>query len=264
MDITLAPTPTANLLQHGRLACRRCFSSDGNTQTIGKWQMVNDPAAWGSANPTILILGFSKGFTQANAFRTGRFEDIPFKDMRTRLTEEMRMLGVIGKSEIIDQRMVATETEIGFGSLVRCSLSRVNKKGVLACTGEVMPKALTEEISANLKTCAKTFVGDLPSSVRLVLMLGTTDSYIDGCREVVRSLHGPRFSEINDVSYRTGHVVWVHISHPSGLNGNHPAWMAGDASTTSGLKQHLAIKAIAMSGAVRLQHFDRFKSSEAL
>jgi hypothetical protein len=144
MDITLAPTPTANLLQHGRIACRRCFSSDDSTQTIGKWQMVNDPAAWGSANPTILILGFSKGFTQANAFRSGRFEDIPFKDMRTRLTEEMRMLGVIGKSEIIDQKMVATETEIGFGSLVRCSLSRVNKKGVLACTGEVMPKAIDD------------------------------------------------------------------------------------------------------------------------
>jgi hypothetical protein len=263
MDITLAPTPTANLLQHGRLACRRCFSSDDNTQTIGKWQMVNDPAAWGSANPTILILGFSKGFTQANAFRSGRFEDIPFKDMRTRLTEEMRMLGVIDETEIIDQRMVATETEIGFGSLVRCSLSRVNKKGALACTGEVMPKAFTEEISANLKTCAKIFLGDLPSSVRLVLMLGITDSYIDGCREIVRSF-APRFSEINDVSYRTGDVVWVHISHPSGLNGNHPAWMAGDASTTSGLKQNLAIKAIATSSAVRLPHFDRFKFSEAL
>jgi hypothetical protein len=225
--------------------------------------MVNDPAAWGSANPTILILGFSKGFTQANAFRSGRFEDIPFKDMRTRLTEEMRMLGVIGKSETIDQKMVATETEISFGSLVRCSLSRVNKKGVLACTGEVMPKAFTEEISANLKTCAKAFLGDLPSSVRLVLMLGTTDSYIEGCREVVRSLHGPLFSEINEVSYRTGDVVWVHVSHPSGLNGHHPAWMAGAPSTKPGLKQNLAIKAIAMSGAARPQHFDQFKSSEA-
>ncbi|MGZ5121053.1 MAG: hypothetical protein ACXWCK_33715 [Burkholderiales bacterium] len=115
MDMSLATTST--LPPHGRISCRRCFSGAESTQTIGKWQMVNDPAAWGSATPRILILGFSKGFTQANAFRSGRFEDIPFKDMRTRLTEELRLLGVIGSSEAVDQKMVASETEIGFGSL---------------------------------------------------------------------------------------------------------------------------------------------------
>src|SRR4051812_25608916 len=93
-SITLPP--------HGLIACRRCFSSDEQSQAVGKWRMVNDPAAWGAATPTILILGFSKGFTQADAFRTGRFEDIPFKDMRSRLTEELRLLGIIGKSEVID------------------------------------------------------------------------------------------------------------------------------------------------------------------
>lgn len=251
MDVT----PIANLPQHGRIACRRCFSTDETSQTIGKWQMVNDPAAWGSANPTILVLGFSKGFTQANAFRSGRFEDIPFADMRTRLTEEMRLLGVIGRSERIDDKMVATETEIGFGSLVRCSLSRVNKDGVLACTGEVMPKAFSEEIFESLKTCAKAFLGDLPSSVRLVLMLGTTDSYIKGCRNVVRSIYGARYSEIDEVSYRTGDVIWVHVSHPSRMNGHHAAWMAGDVTTMPGRKQNLAITAIAKSGIKQSQKF---------
>jgi hypothetical protein len=130
------PFPT-----HGRIACRRCFTSDEQSQTVGKWQMVNDPAAWGSATPWVLLLGFSKGFTQANAFKTGRFEDIPFKDMRSRLTEELRLLGIIGKSETVDEKMVATETDMAFGSFVRCSLSRTNRKGKLVCTGEVMPKA---------------------------------------------------------------------------------------------------------------------------
>jgi hypothetical protein len=249
MDKALATTST--LPPHGRIACRRCFSGAESTQTIGTWQMVNDPAAWGSATPRILILGFSKGFTQANAFRSGRFEDIPFKDMRTRLTEELRLLGVIGRSEAVDQKMVVSETEIGFGSLVRCSLSRINKKGVLACTGEVMPKAFTEEISKNLRICAETFLADLPSSVRLVLLLGTTDSYIKGCRGVVRSLYGSHFSDINEVSYRTGDVVWVHVSHPSGLNGHHTVWMTGNPSTKPGRKRELAIQAIHLSGAIR-------------
>lgn len=249
MDMERAMSST--LPSHGRLACRRCFSGGHPTQMIGKWQMVNDPAAWGSATPRILILGFSKGFTQANAFRSGRFEDIPFKDMRARLTEELRLLGVITKSETVDQKMVASETEIGFGSLVRCSLSRMNKKGVLACTGEVMPKAFTEEISTSLTMCAETFLADLPSTVRLVLLLGTTDSYIKGCRGVVRSLYGSRFSDINEVSYRTGDVVWAHVSHPSGLNGHHPVWMTGDPSTKPGGKRDLAIQAIRLSGAIR-------------
>ena len=38
-------------------------------------------------------------------------------------------------------------------------------------------------------------------------MLGTTDSNIDGSREVIRSLHGGQFSDINAVSYCTSDVV---------------------------------------------------------
>jgi hypothetical protein len=214
---------------------------------IGKWQMVNDPTAWGSMTPEILILGFSKGFTQANAFQSGRLEDIPFKNMRTRLTEELQLLGLIGPTEIVDQKINATETRFAFGSLVRCSLSRLNAKGKLGCTGEVMPKAFAEEISSKVRKCAETFLSDLPASVRLVLMLGTTDSYIEGCRGIIRSLYGAQFSDINAVSYRTKDIVWIHVSHPSGLNGNHPAWMAGDPTTKPGHKQNLALTAMRLN-----------------
>jgi hypothetical protein len=196
------------------------------------------------------VLGFSKGFTQAEAFRSGRFEDIPFKKMRPRLTEILRLLGVLGQSEIVDQKMVASESEIGFGSLVRCSLSRLNAKGTLECTGQFMPKAFREEISANLKTCAQTYLSELPPSMRLVLMLGTTDSYINGCRNVVRSLYGANFAVIDEVSYRTGDIVWVHASHPSPLNGHHGRWLAGDPSTQAGRKQILAMAGVRSSGAL--------------
>jgi hypothetical protein len=214
---------------------------------IGKWQMVNDPAAWGSPTPEILILGFSKGFTQANAFRSDRLDDIPFKNMRIRLTDEMRLLGVLDAAETVDQKITATETKFAFGSLVRCSLSRLNAKGKLVCTGEVMPKAFTEEVSSKLRNCAETFLTELPASVRLVLMLGITDSYINGCRGVIRSLHSAEFSDINAVSYRTRNVVWIHVSHPSGLNGHHQVWMAGNPKTKPGHKQNLALDAIRLS-----------------
>jgi hypothetical protein len=250
MDMTLPSASTPTLPAHGRISCRNCFTGESSTQMVGKWQMVNDPAAWGSIAPRVLILGFSKGFTQADAFRSGRFEDIPFKKMRPRLTEVLQLLGVLRKSETVDQKIVASESEIGFGSLVRCSLSRLNTKGALECTGQVMPEAFAEEISANLMTCAQTYLGEPPASVRLVLMLGTTDAYIKGCRSVVRSLYGPAFSEIDEVSYRTGEIVWVHASHPSPLNGHHGSWMAGDPSTKPGRKQNLAIAAVRSSGAI--------------
>ncbi len=214
---------------------------------IGKWQMVNDPAAWGSATPEILILGFSKGFIQANAFRSDKFENIPFKKMRERLTDEMRLLGVLGATETVDQKITATETKFAFGSLVRCNLSRFNAKGKLACTGEVMPKAFTEDVLSRLRDCAETFLTNFPTSLRLVLMLGTTDSYIDGCRGIIHSLHNAQFSDINAVSYRTRNVIWIHVSHPSGLNGHHAVWMAGDPVTKPGKKQNLALDAIRLS-----------------
>jgi hypothetical protein len=71
------------------------------------------------------------------------------------------------------------------------------------------------------------------------------------CHGLIRSLYGLNFSEINEVSYRTGDVIWVHVSHPSGLNGHHPAWMAADPSTKPARKRDLAIKAIRSSGAIR-------------
>ncbi|MFZ5675689.1 MAG: hypothetical protein ACOZAM_22250 [Pseudomonadota bacterium] len=145
--------------------------------------------------------------------------------------------------------MVEGERDLAFGSLVRCSLSRENPKtGSHECTGQVMPKAFSEEISTVVSRCMETFLGQLPSSVSLVLMLGTTDAYIKGCRAAMKRLGGSAFSEINDVAYRRGNATFVHVSHPSGLNGHHPMWMTADGNTTAGRKRLLACDAIAKAG----------------
>jgi hypothetical protein len=193
----------------------------------------------------VLVLGFSKGFTQADASRAGCFEDIPFKGMRPRLTEVLLTLGALGPGERVDEKMVASERDIAFGSLVRCSLSRRNSKTErLECTGPIMPKSFVEEVAPVVRRCVETYLSDLPPSIRLVVMLGTGDPYIAGCRKLIRSIYRERFSDINDVAYRTGDVTWVHVSHPSGLNGHHPAWMASDPNSLQGRKRLLALAAI--------------------
>lgn len=232
---------------HGPISCRDCFLSGGNTMDVGNWRAVNDPCAWGSATPKVLILGFSKGFTQASAYQSGRFEDIPFKDMRPRLSAMLSALGILSSGEDVSSRMVGSETDLAFGSLVRCSLSRKGKNGQYSCTGEVMPKAFTEEISSVVARCAAKFLSSLPPTVCLVLMLGTTDSYIKGCRELVRKLNPAGYKSLNEVAYRSGGVTFVHVSHPSGLNGHHGKWMEGGSDTASGMKRMAADAAISQS-----------------
>ena len=234
-------TPSANLPTHGWINCRKCFQSGAHEQRHGSWKIVNDPGAWGATNPRVLVLGFSKGFTQASAGRNDRFENVPFKGMRPRLSETLSLLGILKPSEDVSGRMISSESELAFGSLVRCSLSRFNARTErFECTGAIMPKAFVEDVSAVVRTCAETYLSLLPESLRLVIVLGTGDAYIDGCRDIVRSLYSSTFGHLNDVAYRTADTWWVHVSHPSGLNGHHTAWMAGDAATKQGRKQLLA------------------------
>lgn len=222
----------------GPIACRKCYDNvPGDLLETGRWRAVNDPGAWGSPTPRVLVLGFSKGFTQADAYKSGPFADVPFRRMRSRLAQALCVLGLDDGRVAIDDRFSPGEQEFGFGSLVRCSLSRLNAKtGKRECTGAVMPLAFREEIRDVVKRCATTFLRELPESVEVVVMLGTTDSYVDGCRSLIKSLHPITFREINNSAYRTGPITWVHIAHPSGMNGHFDPWIAADHNTSSGRK----------------------------
>jgi len=57
---------------HGPIECRRCFDgSDSHVATLGRWQIVNDPGAWGASVPKILVLGFSKGSLKPGPIEQG-------------------------------------------------------------------------------------------------------------------------------------------------------------------------------------------------
>lgn len=237
---------------HGPITCRRCF--DGNaadSQNYGKWKVINDPGAWGSNDPEIVVLGFSKGFTQADAYRTRPFDDVPFKDMRARLTDALRAVRILSPNETVEEKMRASERRIAFGSLVRCSLSRLNDKtGRMECTGQIMPKAFTEDVAPIVRRCATTYLAVFPLRTKLVLMLGTTDAYVQRCKQLMKSLYASQFGEINDIGYRTNQVYWAHLSHPSPLNGHHSDWVRGTPHTKAGNKRVLAEEIVRLSGVI--------------
>jgi hypothetical protein len=222
------------LPSHGRISCNACFEGASSTsQPHAKWRMTNDPGGWGSSTPTYLVLGFSKGSTQANAYANGRFEDVAFAGMRSRMTRSLRHFEWLKTSETADQMIADPNGRFAFGSLIRCSVARLDavaaKKGDVrySCTGPLINKSF-EEIPTIISTCSRRFLVDLPPTLKIVIFLGNGDKYVDGCQEVVRTLYPQSFRRINPMAVSADNRLWLHLSHPSGLNGHFETWLSGD------------------------------------
>ncbi|MCK0107647.1 hypothetical protein [Marinobacter sp. S0848L] len=225
------------LPEHGKINCRACFSDAEGSQRKPHqdWWMINDPGAWGSSTPDYLVLGFSKGATQSGIYNTGRFEDIAFAGMRPRLTQALQKIGLLEEDETSDQKISDPESKIAFGSLIRCSVSRRDakaskKKGrdVYACTGPLITKSFSE-IPDVINACASKYLGVLPKTVRVVVFLGNSDGYVKGCQELLQRQFPDDFEQINDMAVHADGRVWVHIAHPSGLNGHFNTWLNTDS-----------------------------------
>jgi len=222
------------LPKHGKIECRLCFNlADGNTRKPNaNWKMINDPGAWGGGSgPDYLVLGFSKGATQAGIYESGRFESVAFAGMRPRLTEALRAMGALSNAESSDAKIGDPNSNIAFGSLIRCSVSRLDKvasakagKDIYACTGPLITKSF-KEIPEIISNCTSKFLTDLPASVKVVFMLGNTDSYVTSCQSVLRNLFPSDFEQINPMAVSANGRIWIHISHPSGLNGHFNNWL---------------------------------------
>lgn len=220
--------------KHGKIECRLCFSAtDANVRKPNtNWKIVNDPGAWGGGtNPDYLVLGFSKGATQAGIYESGRFEDVAFAGMRSRLTEALRAMGALSGQETSDAKISDPNSNIAFGSLIRCSVSRIDKaastkagREIYACTGPLITKSF-KEIPEIISNCTKRFLSELPKSIKVVFLLGNTDSYVTACQSVLRSLFPTDFRQINPMAVVADGRVWVHIAHPSGLNGHFKTWL---------------------------------------
>lgn len=241
------------LPKHGRVECSRCFNSPSiHFQEFGKWKMRKDPGAWGGSSPKYLVLGFSKGATQADIYEKGAFDDVAFGGDKTRenLTNILRVVGLLHSDEAVTQRIHADEQDFHFASMVRCSLSRLDeretvKRGhpVYATSGPLITKSF-KEIPEIVNRCTGTYLADLPKSVKVILVLGVTDAYIRNFRERMKSLHSRGFRVINEVAYRNDDLLWVHLTHPSRGNGTLNAWLEKSAHNTSGRKCLLAIEAM--------------------
>lgn len=229
---------------HGKINCHKCYrsSSDIVCQPHHLWNMRNDPGAWGGSNPEILVLGFSKGSTQANIYQNGRYEDVAFGGAaRGRLDEALKRLNLLSENEHVTEHIENPDSRFAFGSLVRCSLSREGADGKHATSGQLIVKSF-KEIPDVLDSCARKFLANLPDCTKIILMLGVSDAYIDGCYNLLATIY-PGLRKINDVAYGDDERLFVHITHPSPGNGHFSSWNTGNSKfelALSALNQTIA------------------------
>ena len=77
----------------------------------------------------------------------------------------------------------------------------------------------------------------------MVVFLGNQDSYVRGCQSLLQKLFPDSFSKVNQVAADADSRRWVHLAHPSGLNGHFNTWLTSNQG--SGQKRLLAQEALA-------------------
>jgi hypothetical protein len=233
---------TATSYQHGWNACCRGKDACSEVTRHGDWVLRTNPGYWGSTNPEVVVLGFSKGANQIRAAISGDFDGIAFAGARPRLKQVLTTLGLLAHDEDIDQALTASGRKLGVASLLRCGLSR-EVGGKLKTSGDVIKRAVKDSWARQtISRCIRHHLPQLPLSVRKVVLLGNDDDYVDAVKSMVSEAFAD-YREVNRMAFRARGITWVFAAHPSPLNGHFPRWIAGEEDV-QGHKCQLACVAL--------------------
>jgi hypothetical protein len=233
--LRLALTVSPDAFSHSANACRACFA-DGKpawheltheefSDHKRSWRLRPNPAYWGAPEPEILVLGFSKGGDQREMIDShvrGRkkFEDIPFNSitssMRRDLVDLLVTMGLCSPRQVPDALFLRENVRFGFASLIRCSVSmRPPGKNDYVYSGSGILERTVRSGQKFVVACVERHLLPLPSSVRLVVMLSSSEDYIDACRGL---FDGEWFDPDagHKYAYRVKGILFVHVPHPSG------------------------------------------------
>lgn len=233
---------------HGPVSCARCWVNASDTiQECGAFRLVRDPGHWGAAEPHTLVLGISKGNTQSKAFATAPFDSVAFKGIRHRILEVLRSVGLLLQetNEEFERRFSAAERDYAFASVVRCSITGMDRKKAIhtADSPNVLPAFRYGSAGRKfVENCVDEHLVTLPQRTSLVLLLGNTDAYIAAIANMLAYRRGT-IKRINSVAYVSRDVHFVHLAHPSKGNRHFGAFVQGIG--TPGIKRDLARQALA-------------------
>jgi hypothetical protein len=243
------PVPDGLLPPNGRVECNVCFSGDVqwgiSIRQEDGWLLENNPLACGARNPRKLLLGFSKGMRQSSELLLRRVEDVAFAGFRGRITQALRVLGLLALDDVIESHFRADEPDWAFGDVVRCSIAKLDPStGRYLKSGDVIPASACRTSGADwIGNCMGRFLAKLPPRLETVILLSNDDAYVDACFERVRNLH-PNTRRINEVAYGDDRVIWIHMVHFGGTGFNHmTSWLDGKPNK-QGRKRAAALAAL--------------------
>ncbi len=253
------------LPKHGRINCSKCFSTstvdfDITLTGSSEWRITANPLSWGSIEPEIIVLGFSKGPTQKGALANTEHNLIAYKGSRTNVGKILSHIGVLpvkeneNYSSIIDKAIADKNGEIHFGSFIRCTVERFHEKTATwkGSGGGMLDKFIKTTLGQKVaNNCTTKFLSNLPNKTKLIVMfgLGTKLNYVQESYNLYQFARPGEWKWINDVSYTDGRIVVVHVEHFASQGALIPNWL-GEKSHDRSKYGIFAKKAVIESGLV--------------
>lgn len=229
------------LPKHGRVECSRCFRSDAlifdqSREERDGWRITSNALSWGNPTPKVVVLGFSKGPTQAGALARAHHNEIAYKGSRLNVGKILAHVGLIPTQTPeqmkakVDEIIADSEGEFHFGSLIRCTVERYDEKtkNWKGSGGGMLDKfvatAFGKFVSGN---CTREHLAVLPESTKLVVMfgLGTKQNYVRESFKLYEKARPGQWNWINEVSYTDSKITVVHVEHFAAQGALIPNWL---------------------------------------
>lgn len=268
------PEPHSSLPEHGRVACSLCygglpiaFDATQNKDNEGSWRITANPLAWGNPNAEVVVLGFSKGPTQAGALATTSHDQIAYKGSRLAVGRILAHIGLIPKQDpealkrTVDRLIADRCGRFHFGSLIRCTVERFDFKAAKGAEwkgsgGGMLDKFVGTQFGRQVaRRCSERFLGQLPQKTKLVVMfgLGTNGNYVREARKLVEVARPGQWRTLKEIAYTDGMVTFVHVEHFASQGALIPNWLGENAHERArmGILAREAVQ-IALTGSTRI------------
>jgi hypothetical protein len=210
------------------VACSTCYQGcapvqfDRTRRTDGAWRITANPLAWGNPDAEIVVLGFSKGPTQAGALASAPHDEIAYRGGRRQAGKILRHVGLLPKvrddelAGAVSELIARCDGRFHFASLIRCTVEREEDGMWKGSGGGMLDKFVASsfgsEVAAN---CTSRFLANLPARTRLVVMfgMGSKLNYVRSSQALLEKARGGTWRWLNDVAYTDGRVTVVHVEH---------------------------------------------------
>jgi len=253
----------SNLPEHGRIECADCFSQnavifDHTKESDGGWRITANPLAWGNQTAEIVVLGFSKGPTQAGALASTPHNEIAYKGSRLNVGKILAHVGLLPKIDdaqlksTVDREIASKTGRFHFGSFIKCTVERLDPKTGKwkGSGGGMLDKFVATDFGQKVAgNCASKFLGTLPANTKLVVMfgLGTKQNYVREAFKLFRAARPGKWHWVNKVAYSDSKITVVHVEHFASQGALIPNWLGTNNHERSRLGV-LAREAVGQSG----------------